>query len=57
MNKKNKECGKFYNNYMGCLYLHSFEGAHTFFECEKEGQEYYKCLHFIEKYKRAIKNK
>jgi len=56
INKKNKECDKFYNNYISCLYLHSFEGAHTFFECEKQGQEYYKCLQFIKKKKTVSKN-
>jgi len=45
--KKNKECEKFYSKFMTCLYVHSFEGVHSFFECEKYEGEYYQCLRFV----------
>ena len=56
LKNKNTNCKEYYDKYKTCLYIHSIEGVHTFFECDKEGQEYYRCLRFIEKYKKDIKH-
>ena len=54
--KKNKNyiCDEFYSKYKTCLYLHSFEGSHTFFECDIKGKEYYDCLSFIKNKKNFL---